>query len=79
VERSLNRFVGAGAREIALSKARRYDSYDLQILLRESVGGLRLSLLKPELPESPGLDMPNKFIVVRSTMMPKSVRREEGL
>ena len=63
MERSLKRFVGAGAREIALSialsKAGRYDSYDLQILLRESVGGLRLSLLKPELPESPGLDKPN--------------------
>jgi hypothetical protein len=36
--------------------------------------------VKRELPESPGLDMPNKFIVVRSTMESKEPGKEvEGL
>lgn len=65
-----------GIREIALSNTRRYDSYGLQILLRDFFYGFRLSVLKPELPESPGLEVPNKFIVVRSTMKVKKFESE---
>jgi len=46
--------------------------------LREFGGSLRLEGLKPELPESPGLEFPHKFIVVRSTVQAKGKSAEEA-
>jgi len=43
------------------------------------LSAVRLSVLKPELPESLGLDLPNNFIVVRSAVKAKEKSREGSL